>query len=330
MTGPTGGLTDGLPARTPGPGAEAAAFRNANLHGVWVAIPIPWNADDTLDEGALRELVIRYRDAGLHGVYSTGTDGEFHTLELDDYTRVTEAFVRAASDAGIAAQVGVSWINVRGILERTAIAASLGVRCVQTTLPFWMGLNGLEAQAFFLDLAERFPSLGVVSYNTARTGHLLSADEFRALADQGATIIGAKHEGSDAQMLASTEQAPGVRQFAVDGGIVPGVLFGATGMYSFIANVAPRWTLEFWQSAIDGNWAEAVRRRRRLDHFLAAYEAALGPDVTAWASHAKAAVRCVLQPDMPLRVRGPYRPAPEDAVIELRRLIRTEYPEFAT
>ena len=121
-----------------------AAFRDAHLRGVWAAIPVPWNADGTVDRGAMRALVGRYRDFGVDGVYSTGTDGEFHVLELDDFRAVQEAFAVAVVDVGIPAQVGASWINERGIHERIAIARDLGFGCVQTTVPFWMPINRLS------------------------------------------------------------------------------------------------------------------------------------------------------------------------------------------
>jgi dihydrodipicolinate synthase/N-acetylneuraminate lyase len=38
-----------------------------HLHGVWVAMPTPWQSDGLIDSGVVRELVQRYADAGLHG-----------------------------------------------------------------------------------------------------------------------------------------------------------------------------------------------------------------------------------------------------------------------
>ena len=58
-------------------------FRDPHLRGVWAPLVIPWQRDGSdgqVDAGALRELVARYVAAGVHGVYATGTDGEFHVL----------------------------------------------------------------------------------------------------------------------------------------------------------------------------------------------------------------------------------------------------------
>ncbi len=305
-----------------------AEFRDAHLRGVWAAIPVPWNADGSVDRGAMRALVGRYRDFRVDGVYSTGTDGEFHVLELGDFRAVQEAFASAVDDVGIPAQAGASWINERGIHERIAIARDLGFRCVQTTVPFWMPINDLEARDFFAGLTDRFPDVGIVSYNTSRSGHQLTPAEMRDVVDRGSTLIGAKHEGTDDALMEAAALVPEMRQFAVDGGILPGVLYGATGMYSFIVNVSPSWTMEFWRNAVDGDWEEAARKKQRLNTFLPAFEAALGSHVTAWPSQGKAAIRAGLFPDMPLGVRSPYRAATEADVARVRTLIETQFPEF--
>ena len=303
-------------------------FRDRHLSGVWAAVPIPWNRGGRVDAGALRELVARYQAAGVHGVYSTGTDGEFHVLDLEAFEDVTAAFARAVADAGLPAQVGVSWINADGIYQRARVARELGFRCIQTTIPFWMPLNDGEILRFFNALADRFPDVGVVSYNTARTGRSLQAVDFRRLLDAGSTVIGSKHEGNDDELLASVSAAPEIRHFVVDGGIVPGLLLGASGMYSFVVNVSPGWAMRFWKRASTGDWAGAIRDKQTLGQFLAAFERVLGPSVTAWASHAKAAVACALMVDMPLAVRPPYEAATRAQVRALRRLIAQDFPEF--
>ncbi len=41
---------------------------------------------------AVRENVRRCRAVGLHGVYTTDSDGEFYAIELDDFQTLIEAF----------------------------------------------------------------------------------------------------------------------------------------------------------------------------------------------------------------------------------------------
>ena len=64
------------------------------LRGVWVAMPTPWQADGAVDAAIVRELVGRYAAAGLHGAYTTGTDGEVHVMEVDELRQLVAPFAR--------------------------------------------------------------------------------------------------------------------------------------------------------------------------------------------------------------------------------------------
>ncbi len=85
------------------------------LRGVWVAMPTPWQADGAVDAGIVRELVQRYAAAGLHGAYTTGTDGEVHVMEVDELRQLAAPFASAAADGRIAGADGM-----RLVAHRTA------------------------------------------------------------------------------------------------------------------------------------------------------------------------------------------------------------------
>src|SRR5215208_359753 len=121
---------------------------STELRGMWAAMPLPWNADGSLDAGALSELVARYRAAGLHGAYCTGTDGEFHTLELDDFRTVVDAFAGAAERVALPVQAGSGWLTQQGAIDRTRHVRDRGIRWVQVVPPFWVVPNEAERIAF--------------------------------------------------------------------------------------------------------------------------------------------------------------------------------------
>src|SRR5690606_29829365 len=122
------------------------------LRGVWAAMPTPWTATGEVDTGVVRELVQRYAALGLHGAYTTGTDGEMHVVELDDVRRLTAAFGQAAADVGLPAQIGCSWSHTAGVIERARIAREAGVGIIQVALPSWIPLSDAEVRDFFAAL----------------------------------------------------------------------------------------------------------------------------------------------------------------------------------
>ena len=200
------------------------------LRGVWAAMPMPLNDDGTLDRGALNELVARYAAAGVDGAYCTGTDGEFHTLELDEFRTLAEAFAAAADRVNLPIQAGTGWLTLRGAIERTRIARDLGIRWVQVVPPFWMPLNDIERVRFYSQLAEAVPDVGIVLYNTDRIGRILGAEQIRELAEAVPSIVGSKYDGVDrtefAEICAAT---PELAHLPVDLGIGPSAEYPTKG-----------------------------------------------------------------------------------------------------
>src|SRR6185369_2783572 len=109
----------------------------SDIRGMWAAMPLPWNADGSVDSGALGAMVERYQAAGLPGAYCTGTDGEFHTLELDEFRAVIDVFAGAAERVGLPIQAGTGWVTQRGAIDRTRYARDRGIATVQVVPPFW-------------------------------------------------------------------------------------------------------------------------------------------------------------------------------------------------
>ena len=190
-----------------------------DLRGMWAAMPLPWNADGSLDTGAMTALVERYAAAGLHGAYCTGTDGEFHTLELDEFRTVVTAFARAAERVHLPVHAGTGWLTLRGAIERTRIARDVGIHAVQVVPPFWVPVNDIERIDFYRALADAVPDVGILVYNTERIGKILGAAQIQALAVAVPSIVGSKYDGWDraefAEICAATPDlvaSPGGRR----------------------------------------------------------------------------------------------------------------------
>ena len=300
----------------------------SRLRGVWAAMPTPWTGRDAVDGGLVAELVHRYKAEGVDGVYTTGTDGEMHVLEFADFRRLVDAFAQAMHAAGLPAQVGCTWSHTAGVLERTRYARERGIDCIQVALPSWVPLGDEEILRFFADLQEGCSDVGFVHYNIGRAGRFLTGKEYRAIQAVAPNLLGSKHTGGDVPSLIEIVQAtPDLHHFVVDQQIVPGGLFGAKGFYSFLVNLNPRFTRALWEDCERGDWVAAARRRLLVEAFFRDWRTRV-PGLTASPSLAKLAARAGIGPEVPLRVRAPYRAATEDQVASLRDLLRTAYPEL--
>jgi 4-hydroxy-tetrahydrodipicolinate synthase len=297
--------------------------------GVWAAMPLPWNGDGSLDRGLLGELVTRYRAAGLQGAYCTGTDGEFQTLELDEFRTVVDAFAVAADRVGLPTQAGTGWLTARGALDRTRHARDRGIRWAQVVPPFWVPLNDSERVRFYADLGAQVPDIGIVLYNTERIGRVLGAAQIKAIADAVPTVVGSKYDGWDraefAEICAAT---PDLVHMPVDVGIGPSASYPTKGLCSWVANLNPTWMMAWWAAIERGDWPEADRRTAYAMALMRDWEAMTG-HLTASPALAKICARAGILPAMPLRVRAPYLAGSEDDVARLHDLIQRTYPDLA-
>ena len=95
-----------------------------NLHGVWAAIATPFDDQDRFDEDVFRENIRRLHAAGVHGIYTTDSDGEFYAIELEEFKRVVKVFADETQRLGCPTMVGVTWCNTQGIIDRLKYAAA--------------------------------------------------------------------------------------------------------------------------------------------------------------------------------------------------------------
>ncbi len=304
------------------------AHSPAGIHGMWAAMPLPWNGDGSLDTGALTAMVERYRAAGLPGAYCTGTDGEFHTLELDEFRPVIDAFAGAADRVGLPVEAGTGWVTQRGAIERTRYARDRGIGNVQVVPPFWVTVNDMERIRFYQALAAAVPDVGILIYNTERIGKVLNASQIKAIADAVPAIVGSKYDGWDPVEFSETCAAtPSLVHMPVDVGIGPSAAYPTKALCSWIANLNPAWTMDWWAAIERGDWVEADRRTAYAKGLIAEWEG-ITRHLTASSALAKLCARVGILPEMPLRVRPPYRGGTEEDVANLRQLISTGYPEL--
>ncbi len=299
------------------------------LQGVWAAMPTPWDASGRVDAGLVAELLHRYKASGLHGAYTTGTDGEMHVMDMPDFRDLVDAFADGVEATGMAAQVGCTWSHTEGVIERARYAQEKGISRIQIALPSWVPLNDSEIVRFFSAIQEVLPDVAIIHYNIARSGRFLSGRDYRAILEVAPSLVGSKHTGGDVGSLIDIVQStPGLHHFVVDGQIVPGALFGAKGYYSFTANLSPSFALKLWHCCLEGKWEEAARLRERSEAFFRAWLATC-PEITASPALGKIATKAGIFPDMPLSIRGPYNAGSQDHVDALTRLVDEQFPELS-
>jgi len=212
---------------------------------------VPWDEYERLDERSFRSEVRRMRQWFDH-LYIFGTAGEGHAVDLGRFRDVCSVF--AEEMRGAHAQAGVIAGSTALTIDRIGIASEIGYRTFQISLPSWGALRDGEVLRFFQDVCSAFPDCAFVHYNVARAGRLLSAADYRRIADTVPNLVATKITGSDEDFArALIREVPELQHFFVR--MFPfGIRLGECSLLSAHAPHSPRAVCQMFEAGLRGEW----------------------------------------------------------------------------
>lgn len=251
------------------------------IQGIIPAMVTPFNEDESLNESALRRLVDHLIDGGVHGLFPTGSQGEFYALTPDERQRVWEVVIDQTAGR-VPVYAGTGAITTRVVIELNRRAEAAGVDAVSVLTPFFISPTQDELYRHYMTIADA-TALPVILYsNPGRTGNLtLSVDLVARLAAHP-NIVGIKDSSGDLTMTMEYIRATG-DDFKVllgrDTLIYAGLVHGASGSITATANVAPALVVEIYDAFIQGDLDRALMAQQRLAPLRLAFGLATFPVV---------------------------------------------------
>jgi 4-hydroxy-tetrahydrodipicolinate synthase len=300
-----------------------------NLHGVWAAIATPFDEHERFDEDAFRENVRRLHTAGVHGIYTTDSDGEFYAIELDEFRRIVDVFADEAQRLGAPTMVGVTWSHTQGIVDRLRHAAERGILGAHVGHPFFMPSTPESYRAFWQDVSDAVPDwFGLVHYNNPRCHNYQYGPQYALLQRELPKLIGTKHVGVEfPEFMTLMAEAPRLSHLVGEGVMMPYMLFGARGINSWFTSFNPRFVLDLYDDVVHGRWDQARCRQERLHAFIRAKEVLRGSGhLHGILNKAMGDASSFLVPSK--TIRRPYLPVPREAIDQFRRIADEQFPDL--
>jgi len=306
----------------------------SDLRGIWAGLPAMFTADDRVDEKAMRINAQRMVEAGAHGIYASGSTGEFYALSFDEFKFILEMLLQETQSADIPLQAAFGAPNTRDILKVIEYCAGLPIGAFQFPLPYWMVLTDKEVLQFFKDLHSAAPDLPLVHYNIPRAQRFLNSADYRKILEAVPNLVGVKYTfagsnfGDLQEAVRLTEGK--VSFFVGEDVLVPGMLVGARGCYSATIYTNPELQLRMYDLARGEKYSEAMRLQRRLNEYFAAeadFMRELGASyIDPVADKARGlASGCLIGSPA---CRKPYLGLDEDQVRQFREWMKKRFPEF--
>jgi 4-hydroxy-tetrahydrodipicolinate synthase len=232
--------------------------------GVGTALVTPFTRDGSVDEAAVKRLVRRQIDGGVHFLSPCGTTGEAPTLTHRDKLRIVELVVEEANGK-VPVLAGAGGYDTREVIELARDMERVGANGILSVTPYYNKPTQEGLYQHFKAIAEG-TQLPIVLYNVpGRTGVNMAAETTLRLSEIR-NIVAIKEYADLPQM--STIISGAREDFLVLSGddpvTVASMAIGGRGVISVASNEAPSEMAQIVELCEKGDFAAA----RKLHHWL--------------------------------------------------------------
>lgn len=235
------------------------------FQGCGTALVTPFRQDQSLDEEALRRLVHRQIEGGIHFLVPCGTTGENPTLTRQEHLRVVEITLDEANGK-VPVLAGCGGNNTSDVVSLARDLEALGSDGLLVVTPYYNKPtpDGLFEHYRAISQVTRLP---IVVYNVpGRTGLNVEPATLARLATLE-TVIGVKEaSGNISQMASIFQLVP--QDFAVLSGddaiTLPLIALGGVGVISVASNEVPYAMARLTSLCLEGDFPGALEMHRRL------------------------------------------------------------------
>ncbi len=249
-----------------------------DLRGAFTALITPFR-DGKVDHAALRDLVGRQLDGGIHGLVPCGTTGEASTMSQQEQLAVIRTVVEAGGGE-VPVVAGTGSNDTRQTVEYTRKVAEIdGVDAALVVVPYYNKPDQEGLFRHFSTIADE-GGLPVVLYNVpGRTVRSLTPETVGRLAEHD-NIVAIKEATGDMRFDAEVLEAVDGRINVLSGDdftTFPLVASGGTGCISVLSNVDPAAMSRMCDAALEGDYETARRLHLKIQPLARALFAAPNP-----------------------------------------------------
>ncbi len=230
------------------------------VEGIIVPILTPMNADESVNLAQLYVQIDRMIDAGVHGIFFFGTNGEGYILSDEEKLRTLEAGA-AHVNGRVPVYAGTGCVSTKDTITLSKKAKAAGADFLSIITPWFAAASQDDLTEHYTAVANAV-NLPIILYNIpARTGNALAPATVKRLSEID-NIIGAKDSsGNFDNMLKYIELTRDSGDFRILSGndslILWNLLAGGAGGIAGCANVFPHNMVAIYESFKAGDLAAA-------------------------------------------------------------------------
>ena len=242
-------------------------MKGIEIEGVVPPIITPFNKWGYVDVGALQRVIDYVIDGGVHGIFVTGSTGEFYALNAIEHKKAIEQTVEHVNGR-VPVYAGTSAITTRDSIRLGLMAKEAGADAFTLLPPTFIQPNESELFQHFSTIAKSVDLPMILYNNPGKTNNNFSVELLRKLAEID-NVVGVKNTSLDfSQTIKYIEATKECANFKVMSGtdyyVFSSLMHGASGCVAGTANVAPKLVVEIYESFKRGDYAAALSAQQRL------------------------------------------------------------------
>lgn len=229
------------------------------MPGIIVPIITPFDEQEEVNEKELSRQIDRQIEAGIHGVFCLGTNGEFYALTQKE----KEAIIAASAEAvnrRVPLYAGTGCSSTRETIQLSKRAKALGADALSVICPYFAAASQEDIYRHYASIAEA-TDLPLLLYNIpARTGNSINPATAERLSKIASIVAIKDSSGNFDNMLQYIELTRGTQMKVISGNdslILWNLLAGGIGGIAGCANIFPRTLVSIYDSFIKGDLENA-------------------------------------------------------------------------
>lgn len=236
--------------------------------GIVTPVLTALDENERFNPTAYKDFIDYLIDAGVHGIFPLGTNGEFYAFNQQEKLEIIKTAVEAVNGR-VPVYAGTGCITTKQTIEFSKQVWDLGVDVLSVISPYFVAVNQDDLYRHFSAIAQNV-NAPILMYNIpARTGNNIDYTTLKKLAEFD-NIIGIKDSSGNFDNSLKYIENTNPRLSVMAGSdslILWTLLAGGTGAISGCSNVFPQLMVSIYEHWKQGDFAKANEAQKKIRDF---------------------------------------------------------------
>ncbi|WP_032093310.1 dihydrodipicolinate synthase family protein [Necropsobacter rosorum] len=236
--------------------------------GIVTPVLTALDENERFNPTAYKDFIDYLIDAGVHGIFPLGTNGEFYAFNQQEKLEIIKTAVEAVNGR-VPVYAGTGCITTKQTIEFSKQVWDLGVDVLSVISPYFVAVSQDDLYRHFSAIAQNV-NAPILMYNIpARTGNNIDYTTLKKLAEFD-NIIGIKDSSGNFDNSLKYIENTNPRLSVMAGSdslILWTLLAGGTGAISGCSNVFPQLMVSIYEYWKQGDFAKANEAQKKIRDF---------------------------------------------------------------